>query len=302
MDEHTPHSPRLSAALSRITSALSPVHRKIARRDAKKLHRLRQAEIALVSFSKSGRTWVTAMLSRLYHHRYGTDPSELISRKHFARRYPDLPRWVFLSETFDPLRLDEASLVAAFQPKKLIFLTRDPRDIVASYYLQLTRRATSVTAAQYGAPEDLPTWSAYEFARNEQIGLPRIIDWMNQWERRLADLPDHLAISYEELSSDPGRVLRRVADFVGLECDASEIAETLRFTEFDNLQLLERDGYFRSDKLQPFDVDDPDSYKVRRGLVGGYKQDFSEAEQSVLNSILAQRLSRAYGYGADALT
>jgi hypothetical protein len=300
MKERAGRSPRLSTALSRITSGLSPVKRKIARRNAKQLHRLRQAEIAFVSFSKSGRTWVTAMLSRLYHYRYGTDPSELISRKHFGRRYPELPRWAFISETFDSLGLDEASLVATFQPKKLILLTRDPRDIVASYYLQLTRRASGVTVAQSGAPEDLSAWSLYEFARNEQLGLPRIIDWMNQWEQRLAGLPGHLATSYEALRKDPGSVLQKLADFVGLECNASEIADTLRFTEFDNMKLLEQDGYFRSDKLQPLNADDPDSYKVRRGLVGGYKLDFSEDEQHALDSILAERLSRAYGYGAHA--
>jgi len=154
--------------------------------------------------------------------------------------------------------------------------------------------------AQYGAPEDLSFWSVYEFARNEKIGLLRIVDWMNQWEQRLAGLPDHLAISYEALSEDPGGVFQRLADYIGLECDAADIAETLRFANFDNPKLLERDGYYRSDKLQPSNGDDPNSYKVRRGVVGGYKQDFSADEQFVLDSMLAERLSRNYDYRSHA--
>lgn len=109
-----------------------------------------------------------------------------------------------------------------------------------------------------------------------------------------------IAISYEALSEDPGGVFQRLADYIGLECDAVDIAETLRFTNFDNPKLLERDGYYRSDKLQPWNGDDPNSYKVRRGVVGGYKQDFSADEQFVLDSMLAERLSRNYDYGSRA--
>jgi hypothetical protein len=52
----------------------------------------------------------------------------------------------------------------------------------------------------------------------------------------------------------------------------------------------------KSFKLKPGDVADPNSYKVRRGKVGGYREDLTPAQIAALESKMAARLSPYFGY------
>ena len=51
----------------------------------------------------------------------------------------------------------------------------------------------------------------------------------------------------------------------------------LDFSEFGNMQKLEAAGVFNSKILQARDIRDPESFKVRRGKIGGY-EDYLSAE------------------------
>ena len=65
------------------------------RRAEKLLRRIRTADAAVVSVGKSGRTWLRAMLSHVYHQRYGVPESELINFDNFNARHVAIPRILF---------------------------------------------------------------------------------------------------------------------------------------------------------------------------------------------------------------
>ena len=44
-------------------------------------------------------------------------------------------------------------------------------------------------------------------------------------------------------------------------------------------------------------MDDPQSYKVRRGKVGGYRGDFTPEQVTALDAIVAAELDPVFGYG-----
>jgi hypothetical protein len=62
------------------------------------------------------------------------------------------------------------------------------------------------------------------------------------------------------------------------------------------MRQLERCGRFSSDKLTPGDRDDPESYKTRRGKVGGYLDYFGSVDIDYLNRRLGTELHHYYGY------
>jgi hypothetical protein len=126
--------------------------------------------------------------------------------------------------------------------------------------------------------------------------LPRIIERMNQWERDIEGLPHQLRIRYEELHAAPVATLRRVADFLGGGFSDDQIERAIAFGSFDSLRAKEQQGFFDSERLQPADADDPESFKVRRGKVGGYKDYFERGQLEAIDNLIRARLSPTYDY------
>ena len=102
------------------------------------------------------------------------------------------------------------------------------------------------------------------------------------------------------MRADPHATLRRVAEFVDGPFTEEEIAAAVEFAAFDNLQAKERAGFFPNFRLQPGDVRDPQSFKVRRGKVGGYREDFTPEQAAALDALVAAELDPSFGYGPGA--
>jgi hypothetical protein len=49
--------------------------------------------------------------------------------------------------------------------------------------------------------------------------------------------------------------------------------------------------------MKPRDENNPDSYKVRRAMVGGYRDYFTDEELASIDGLVATTLSPAFGYG-----
>ena len=71
--------------------------------------------------------------------------------------------------------------------------------------------------------------------------------------------------------------------------------EALDFSRFENMQRLEAAGAFDSKILRPGDVRDPESFKVRRGKVGGYRDYLSAEDQEYAAEALTE-LDVRFGY------
>jgi hypothetical protein len=63
------------------------------------------------------------------------------------------------------------------------------------------------------------------------------------------------------------------------------------------MQKLEAARAFDSNILHPGDVRDPESFKVRRGKVGGYREYLSAEDQRFAGAAMAELDSR-FGYNA----
>ena len=63
------------------------------------------------------------------------------------------------------------------------------------------------------------------------------------------------------------------------------------------MQKLEAAGAFDSNILHPGDVRDPESFKVRRGKVGGYREYLSLEDQKYAADAL-MNLDRRFGYNS----
>ena len=104
-------------------------------------------------------------------------------------------------------------------------------------------------------------------------------------------------ITYEELRAEPHLLLRRVMEFVGEEVSDTVTAAAVEFASFDKLKQREAERFFKSAWLQPGNDTSSDSFKVRRGKVGGYRDYFTAEQIEKMDDMVRTRLAPSYGYG-----
>lgn len=264
-----------------------------------------RAQLIIIGHPKSGNTWLKVMVSRLYQVRHHLPASRLINTDELALRHPEIPRlaasngyYSYEGAIGDALAPDAPD--SALRHKPVLLIARNPLDIAVSWYFQFTRRQSAHKQELINHfidhPIDRRSIGMWEFVRHSDIGLPFLIDYLNTWERNLAALERSLVIRYEDLRARPADVLARVVRFMGDDFGEQEIAEAVEFASFDNLRKLETTGFFRQGGLRLRDPNDPNTFKVRRGKVGGYRDYFSAEQAAELEALVRDRLSPALGY------
>jgi hypothetical protein len=260
------------------------------------LYYLRRADVAVIYFAKSGSTWLRALLSRLFQVKYQLPEQAIIERDNLHKLNSAVPVFLFTHghyiQDFKPL----SRHYSPYADKKLIFLVRHPADVAVSLYFNTRYRTNPLRKDIKRLPDDLSQTSIYDFVSNPTWGMPAIIDYFNRWAEAFHAQPRYLLIRYEDLRADSAAQLRRIADFIGEQFSDAAYAEAVQFASFQNLQDKERRNFFDNRRLQARDQANPDSFKVRKGKVGGYREHFTESELAALDGMINTRLSPIFGY------
>ena len=74
-------------------------------------------------------------------------------------------------------------------------------------------------------------------------------------------------------------------------------ADAVSFADYENMKKLEASGGLGADdrRITPVDRDDPNTYKVRRAKVGGYRDYFTDEEVAAIDDLVATRLAPEFG-------
>jgi hypothetical protein len=83
---------------------------------------------------------------------------------------------------------------------------------------------------------------------------------------------------------------------VGLPHGDTELEEAAAFGAFDRMAERERAGALGDKRLRPGDASDPESYKVRRGQVGGWTAALAPVDARWVDGVMARRLPPELGY------
>ena len=267
--------------------------------------------LLIIGHPKSGNTWLKVMLSRLYQLRFNLPESTLINTDELARRNSAIPRlaatngyYSYEGEVGKALAVNAPD--SSLRHKPMVFIARNPIDIAVSWYFQFTRRQSRHKQELINHFIDHPinrhTVEMWEFVRHSDIGLPFLIDYLNTWERNAVALDRAIVLHYEELRTETAVFLGRVAAHMGETFSDEEIEQAVNWASFDNLRQMESKGMFRQGGMALRNPNDPNSFKVRRGKIGGYRDYFNAAQTEELETLARQRLSPTLGYcfGDDA--
>jgi hypothetical protein len=217
----------------------------------------RRADVVLTSYPKCGRTWLRVMISHALGLHVGTEDPGGVSRSS-KRKY---------------------------RGKKILLLVRDPRDVVVSMYFERSRRERAYSG------------TLGEFLHEAKGSLDTIIRYYNVWNES-RDVPRGFClVRYEDLHADTAKQLRRIFDFLEIpDISDAHIREAVEFGSFGNMRSMESSDTLKSGRLRARDTSDVESFKTRRGVVGGYV-DYLEPEQIAwMEDRICKGLHPSFGY------
>ncbi len=269
-------------------------------RGREQLRMLERADVAVVSFGKSGRTWVRVMLSHVFREMYDLPARALLGFDNFHNMDPRVPRIFFTHDNYIKDCTGETRSKRAFYGKPVILVARDPRDVAVSQFFQWKFRLRADKVAINGYPERGADLDMLEFVLGDHgASMSAVCDYLNLWAREADRLERFHLVRYEDLRREPRRLLGGMLEFMGARATAEAIARAVELGSVENMRAHERSGRFRlaGARMAPGDRRNPDSYKVRRAKVGGYRDYFGEAQVAEIDARLERRLHTLYGYG-----
>jgi hypothetical protein len=242
------------------------------------------------------------MLSRIYQQRYGLPEGSLISFDDFHRRNAAVPRIFFTHDNYLRNYTGSESVAADYGGRRVLMLVRHPADVTVSQYFQWKHRMRVDKKGLLGYPDHGEDVDLFAFMMRPEWGLPRVIDFLNFWARDFDALDPFALTRYEDLRRDPERELARVMAFLGTPATADEITEAVAFGSVDNMRKLEQKSAYSlaGGRMKPRDVNNPDSYKVRRAKVGGYRDYFTDEQVRLIDAQVDDTLAPVFGYGSAA--
>lgn len=240
-----------------------------------------RANAVVLSHAKSGRTWLATMLSA-YERAAGVSLDVFFSHDNYIRDWT----------------------AGSAQPwhagKRLMLLAREPGDVLVSFYQHWQHRMKPGKRWINDYPAGpLTLW---EFTEHPRTGLAQLIAFMNRLAVETAGRDDVLHVRYEDLRRQPQEALEALIRFIAGNVDPSAVRAAVEFGSFENMQRLERgnaDDPQASGRLKPGDVNNPQSFKVRSGRVGGYREAYTPEQVASIDARVRAELDPSFGYPLD---
>ncbi len=249
--------------------------------------RNRMGDVYVLSFPKAGRTWLRVMLTRALQLHFGIKSDELAPLQQLAVDNPRVPRIRFRHDDNPQFKTPDELVTrkTEFGDCKVIIMIRDIRDLCVSAYFQMTRREVRFEG------------SISDYIRNRRGSVDSMIRFYNIWARNRHVPADFMLIRYEDLHADAPGHLKKVLDFLGATgADQDTIRRAVEFAQFENMRKLELADAAGRKWLRPGQKGDVESYKTRRGKIGGYANYISEADVEMINQKIRDHLDPMYGY------
>ena len=260
------------------------------------MRRIRTADSLVCCHTKSGRTWLRVMLSHLYHLRYDIPATEVLKFDNLHGLEPAIPKICFTHRIEWPSFSLGGGTVRIPSEKRVLFLVRDPRDVAVSFHFHVVHRASERELYRKGISEEARSLSLYDFMVHPELGVPRVIRFMNEWYAALPQFSNAKLVRYEDLRARTEEQLAEVVAFLDQDFDEELIRKATSFASFENLSRKESENFFEDDRLQPRSPDNPETFKVRRGKIGGYRDYFDEEQVRTLDGLVRGTLVPDYGY------
>jgi hypothetical protein len=268
-------------------------------RGVEQFDKLQKADIVVVSFGKSGRTWLRVMMSHLFRVLYRLPENAVLGFDNFHNLNKSVPKIFFTHDNYIKDFTGDFETKKPFYNKRVILLARDPRDVAVSQFFQWKFRVKPSKVAINNYPPRGSDISLFDFVTGDNGGgMQAVSDYLNLWAVEADKLDNFLLVRYEDLRTSPHAELRRMLDFMQVDAAQEHVDAAVEYSSYENMKKMESGNQFRfaGRRLMPGDKNNPDSYKVRRAKVGGYRDYFEDTEVAAIDQQLAESLHGMFDY------
>lgn len=246
--------------------------------------RWRPTDVVVDSFAKAGTTWTQEMVYLL-----ATDLDfEAAKKERLDVRFPYLEFGSAAKDdglTSGATRLQQMPAdkprfikthlphhLLSNQPKKMIYVTRNPKDVMVSYYKFLKNTMKLIDGSFQDFFED--------FLEDKLEYCPMMEHVLGFWENQSEDL---LFITYEAMKADFKGVARKVASFLGKNPSEADL---------DKLEAHCSFGAMKSNDMVNFKAAGfMDGDFMRKGIVGDWKNHFTPEMNQKLRQFEEEKLA-----------
>ncbi len=247
----------------------------------------RTGDICFTSYPKSGSTWLSYVL--LLITRNGEAPPEDTLRnclQWVASSWP-YPRSKEYLDRLESLRIFKSHMpyqmalggVPAESSCRHIYIARNPKDVVVSYYHFESEKAW---AGDFSGPWE--HWFDMFLTGQVQRGdwFDHVLSW---WEQR--DAPNILFMKYEDLRKDFRGQLENLSTYLGYELSPAVMDLIEEKTSFRNMKSSDFSNLHEIEQLGEF---------FRKGKVGSWGDLFTTEQSNRFDRVCRERLA---GTGLD---
>ncbi len=268
------------------------------RRGREEYWKYKRCQYIFASYGKSGRTWVRVMISRYYQLAYQLPDNMIMGFDNFHRMNRAIPKIFFTHDNYLRTYTGNVDSKKDFYDKKTVLLVRKPQDVAVSQFFQWKYRMRPAKKSMNKYPPHGADLSVYDFVKDPNQGLDHVVDFMNAWARELPNIKELLVVRYEDLRARPEQEMARIVQFLGMEPREELLRDTVEFASVENLRQKEKENYFwrSGSRVQARDVNDPNTFKVRKAKVGGYRDYFDDDQVAELDAMVDSRLMPVFGY------
>lgn len=236
-------------------------------------------DIFLVSFPKSGNTWLRFLIANAIKVKYGIEREvnffsvhDIIPDVHICQNIlpqgpfgrTDLPRLIKSHTTFNPYYY------------RVILLVRDPRDVVVSSF--------HYRKNYHAIPEDMDLST---FVRHEKFGINAWVEHTQSWLARRKAGHILRTFLYEDLKEDTTGELAKIMSLMGISLSPSALADAVELCSKDRMKASEQNHM--STQL----IKHQKTAFVRKAEASG-GQELSEADRQYIEA-QAQTVAREIG-------
>ena len=228
----------------------------------------------LVSFPNSGRTWLMHMLKRIL--------KEAGKENLYIEDTHDCSEIIIENGTRqDPNLIFNFTSRFRYLRARVIFLSRDPRDVITSNFHQVTNRSKNPFKFN----------SKSEFVRHDIYGFKRVIHFFNIWYNNRNKPQDFLFIKYENLLENT-LDLKKIINFLNLNISDELIEKIYKESTADKMREKEQ-----SNQLSGFSDfgKEINKLKVRKAIKGSYAEELTFDDITFCNKQM-EKLNPYFGY------
>jgi hypothetical protein len=185
--------------------------------------RIRPDDVFIVSYPKSGNTWVRFLLANL------VAPQEQISFRNIENYVPNIYKSSATLEKRQGRRYIKSHHPCYDLYPKIVYVCRDGRDALVSYYHYAIGKKVFA-----GSFEDFVFSPFVEQFLSWKEHVTGALDFASRHPDRI------VLVQYEEMLREPLPCATSVTAFLELDCDDQAIAKAVEKSSFEQLKIVEK--------------------------------------------------------------